>query len=405
MGSLTILALLFTITTAVAQEEPAAPKITLAPKNQKVGEDMLVSFFCKATGHPPPTFQWEKEGKRLNLKRNSRYFIHKMPHGSVLRIEPVKARKDGSDFTCVAENEYGRAEANVSLTIYPTTDIPPGFPMITQHPVLKSIEKDHTATLVCQASAVGLPNPPNIYWLKESIPVDLSDPRITMLEGGTLIIERSQESDMGKYECVAENEVGVTYSSAAMLYVKVRRVPPHFSIPPEDIEVEPGADVNITCVAVGSPMPVVKWREGAKDLTPEDELPVGRNILTLTKVRESKNYTCVASSDLGNIEHDVQVKVKALPNPPVKLRASEITADSLKLTWEPGGIGPVLSYTILYKPKHFTGDYAKIFNIRHTEYTIDQLQAYTQYEFRVLASNNLGEGIPSSPIEVVTGEL
>ena len=37
---------------------------------------------------------------------------------------------------------------------------------------------------------------------------------------GTLSIERTQERDHGKYECVAENEVGVAYSSAAMLYVK-----------------------------------------------------------------------------------------------------------------------------------------------------------------------------------------
>ena len=30
----------------------------------------------------------------------------------------------------------------------------------------------------------------------------------------------------------------------------------------------------------------------------------------LTNVRESANYTCVASSDLGNIEANAQVKVK-----------------------------------------------------------------------------------------------
>lgn len=37
---------------------------------------------------------------------------------------------------------------------------------------------------------------------------------------GTLQIERSQESDAGKYECVAENSVGVAYSFAANLYVR-----------------------------------------------------------------------------------------------------------------------------------------------------------------------------------------
>lgn len=90
----------------------------------------------------------------------------------------------------------------------------------------------------------------------------------------------------------------------------VRRVPPHFSIPPESVEVMPGGSVNITCVAVGSPMPYVKWRQGAEELTEEDSIPIGKNVLMITDIRESANYTCVAASDLGNIEAVAQVKVK-----------------------------------------------------------------------------------------------
>ena len=44
--------------------------------------------------------------------------------------------------------------------------------------------------------------------------------KLWILISGTLTIERSQEQDIGKYECVAENEIGVAYSFAAMLYVK-----------------------------------------------------------------------------------------------------------------------------------------------------------------------------------------
>lgn len=90
----------------------------------------------------------------------------------------------------------------------------------------------------------------------------------------------------------------------------VRRVPPHFSIPPENVEVVPGGSVNLSCVAVGSPMPNVKWRLGALELTPEDEVPIGKNVLTLIDVRETATYTCVAASDLGNIEADAIVRVK-----------------------------------------------------------------------------------------------
>ena len=96
------------------------------------------------------------------------------------------------------------------------------------------------------------------------------------------------------------------------LYLTVRRVPPQFSIPPPPVhEVMLGADLNLTCIAVGSPMPFVKWRKGlATDMTPGDKLPIGRNVLELNNIQESANYTCVAASALGVIESMTQVKVK-----------------------------------------------------------------------------------------------
>lgn len=141
---------------------------------------------------------------------------------------------------------------------------------------------------------------------------------------------------MGKYECVAENTLGTEHSKPTPLYVKVRRVPPTFSRPPEPLnEVMLGANLTLTCVAVGSPMPFVKWRQGkylllsnqkrfilnfffviftkiigTQDITPEDNLPVGRNILQLMNVQQSANYTCVAASSLGIIEANAIVKVQ-----------------------------------------------------------------------------------------------
>lgn len=58
-------------------------------------------------------------------------------------------------------------------------------------------------------------------------------------------------------------------------------------------------------------MPYVKWMLGNEDLTPEDEMPIGRNVLELNGVRESANYTCVAMSSLGILEATAQVLVKS----------------------------------------------------------------------------------------------
>ena len=101
-----------------------------------------------------------------------------------------------------------------------------------------------------------------------------------------------------------------------LLSFPVRRVPPQFSIPPPpQHEVMLNSDLNLTCVAIGSPMPYVKWRRGpAQDLTPEDKLPIGRNVLELTDIKESANYTCVAASALGVIEATTFVKVQCMYN-------------------------------------------------------------------------------------------
>ena len=40
------------------------------------------------------------------------------------------------------------------------------------------------------------------------------------LVAGTLSITSAQQSDEGKYECVAKNSVGVAYSYGANLYVR-----------------------------------------------------------------------------------------------------------------------------------------------------------------------------------------
>lgn len=121
----------------------------------------------------------------------------------------------------------------------------------------------------------------------------------------------SVRDDQGKFECVAENSVGTEHSKPTQLYVKERRVPPTFSRLPEPTnEIMLGGNISLECVAVGSPMPFVRWRSGVTDLTPDDQTPVGKNVLELTNIQQSNNYTCIASSTLGTIEAHAMVKVQ-----------------------------------------------------------------------------------------------
>ena len=65
------------------------------------------------------------------------------------------------------------------------------------------------------------------------------------------------------------------------------------------------------------------------------------------------------------------------------------------------------SYIIQYKRKFTasTTTYDEISDIYVEEYTVHGLAAYTPYEFRVVAVNNIGRGNPSNPVDVTTGEM
>ncbi|XP_048019506.1 receptor-type tyrosine-protein phosphatase S isoform X14 [Megalobrama amblycephala] len=277
-------------------------------------------------------------------------------------------------------------------------------------PQLKVVERTRTATMLCAAS--GIPDP-EISWFKDFLPVEpaLSQGRIKQLRSGVfgaLQIERSEETDQGKYECVASNSQGVRYSSPANLYVRelreVRRVPPRFTILPTSHEIMPGGSVNITCVAVGSPMPYVKWMLNSEDLTPEDEMPVGRNVLELNGVRESANYTCVAMSSLGIIEAVAQVIVKSLPRAPGTPIVTETTPTSVTITWDSGNPDPVSYYIIQYRAKSPDSKYETVDSITTTRYSIGGLYPNTEYEIRVSAVNTIGQGPSSNKVEARTGE-
>ncbi|NWV40824.1 PTPRD phosphatase, partial [Grantiella picta] len=393
------------------------PKFTRTPVDQTGVSGGVASFICQATGDPRPKIVWNKKGKKVS---NQRFEVIEFDDGSgsVLRIQPLRTPRDEAIYECVASNSVGEISVSTRLTVLREDQIPRGFPTIDMGPQLKVVERTRTATMLCAAS--GNPDP-EITWFKDFLPVDtsnnngrikqlrsaFSDPlfgNVFYIHTGALQIELSEESDQGKYECVATNSAGTRYSAPANLYVRVRRVPPRFSIPPTNHEIMPGGSVNITCVAVGSPMPYVKWMLGAEDLTPEDDMPIGRNVLELNDVRQSANYTCVAMSTLGVIEAIAQITVKALPKPPGTPVVTESTATSITLTWDSGNPEPVSYYIIQHKPKNSEEPYKEIDGVATTRYSVAGLSPYSEYEFRVVAVNNIGRGPPSEPVSTRTSE-
>ncbi|XP_051768661.1 receptor-type tyrosine-protein phosphatase F isoform X8 [Ctenopharyngodon idella] len=384
-----------------SSQADSLPNFIKSPEDQTGISGGVASFVCQAAGEPKPRITWMKKGKKVSSQRFE-VIEFDDGSGSVLRIQPLRTHRDEAIYECTATNSVGEINTSAKLTVLEENQIPHGFPTIDMGPQLKVVERTRTTTMLCAAS--GNPDP-EITWFKDFLPVDInSNGRIKQLRSGALQIENSEESDQGKYECVATNSAGTRYSAPANLYVRVRRVPPRFSIPPTNHEVMPGGSVNLTCVAVGAPMPYVKWMAGEVELTKDEEMPVGRNVLELTNIRQSTNYTCVAISSLGMIEATAQVSVKALPKPPTSLIVTETTATSVTLTWDSGNPEPVSYYIIQYRAKTSDTNFQEVDGVATTRYSIGGLSPYSEYEFRVMAVNNIGRGPPSDPVETRTGE-
>uniref|UniRef100_A0A1I8EKM6 protein-tyrosine-phosphatase n=1 Tax=Wuchereria bancrofti TaxID=6293 RepID=A0A1I8EKM6_WUCBA len=226
------------------------------------------------------------------------------------------------------------------------------------------------------------------------------------------MIQQAKEDDQGKYECVARNIHGVTHSKAAHLYVKVRRVPPYFSYKLERLyKTAPGGALNLTCVAVGYPMPRVFWKKSDDTyLNDPQSAPIGysRNVLTLTKIEKTENYTCVAVT---------------LPPAPKNLQVFDITSNSVGISWDPVYIEmePVIKYIIKYRQKNVVNLSTPIFPANGIEYdeelfkqkevsanvttaVITGLEPYQLYEITVSSVNVIGRGTASLPKEVQTDE-
>ncbi|XP_035385902.1 protein tyrosine phosphatase receptor type Db isoform X7 [Electrophorus electricus] len=408
------LVLLIPLSVLELTESYTPPRFTQTPIDQTGVQGGVASFVCQATGEPQPRITWSRKGKKVTSQR---FEVIDFEDGSssVLRVQPLRTPRDEAIYECVASNTVGEISISTRLTVLREDQLPPGFPTIDMGPQLKVVERSRTATMLCAAS--GTPDP-EITWFKDFLPISThAHGRIKQLRsesfGGTPIrgalqIDQSEANDQGKYECVATNSAGTRYSTPANLYVRelrdVRRVPPRFSVQPMDYEIMPGGGVNITCQAVGVPMPYVKWMLGTEDLTPEEDMPIGKNVLELSDVRQSANYTCVAMSTLGVIESVAQITVKALPNPPGAPVVMERSATSITLMWDSGNPLPISYYIIQHRPTSSRDHFKEIDFVATTRYSVGGLSPYSHYHFRVIAVNSIGRGPPSPTVEARTAE-
>ncbi|XP_015725366.1 hemicentin-1 isoform X1 [Coturnix japonica] len=264
-----------------------------------------VAFMCDATGIPPPTLVWLKNGKPL--ENSDHLQVHVLSGGSKLQIARSQLLDSGT-YTCVASNVEGQAQKSFVLSI----QVPPsivGSEMSSEVGVLLG----EGIQLVCNAT--GEPTP-IVQWLKDGKTVASDDlKRISVApDGSTLNIFRALTSDTGKYTCVATNPAG----EEEQIFSLIVYVPPTITnnkSEPEDLTALLDTSINIGCSATGTPSPQINWLKNGLPLSVSSRIRLlsAGQILRLFRVQISDAgvYTCVASSRAGvdNKHYNLQIFV------------------------------------------------------------------------------------------------
>ncbi|RUS75353.1 hypothetical protein EGW08_016875 [Elysia chlorotica] len=365
--------------------EESVPKITMSPADTRVTEEDKVSLFCRASGEPAPTITWEISGEKIN--NNADFEISEGPYISSLRIKRARYGDHNKKYTCEAHNKLGNTRADADVYIYRKKDgpegIPDGFPKFLAQPKLKSVEKDKIARLTCDVSG----NPkPIISWLKDKMPIDRLDQRLTILKTGYLEIQKAQPSDEGTYECVASNVHGTAYSYGAMIYVK--------------------GECSLAISAFGQPV----FASARKTFVEESTNTImvhHHHHLHLPHPRSSLPHLSVLFLLLTLTLVPV-CRGSGGPYPPRGLHASDVEPDSVTLRWVPdrSSGGPITSFVVQYHtvPAEPGGRPGEVMEARSTRpFTIvPRLTPNTNYSFQVLAENSQGRSRPSNAINIKT---
>lgn len=94
----------------------APPEFIDKPQDQKVGLNGVVEFQCTATGNPPPSVFWHKEGSQQLMFPDTSYgHMHVNAHGT-LRIQGVQ-REDTGYLVCSALSVAGSKSVRAYLQV------------------------------------------------------------------------------------------------------------------------------------------------------------------------------------------------------------------------------------------------------------------------------------------------
>ncbi|CAL8251670.1 unnamed protein product [Boreogadus saida] len=276
------------------------PRISVAQQVVVVVVGGDATLQCHATGSPPPTFQWFKEGLEVGSEQD-------ISRGT-LRIPGVQ-EWDGGEYSCVARSSAGTSSARVVLEV----GVAPSF---SETPVDISASVGEKLTLACAAR--GHP-PPTLTWRRQDgrpIPAKASSPGGSLRpEENNLVIQSVWLDDEGLYTCEAENQFGSIKTEARITVTGLE--PPLLAHGAPFITTGIGQSLSIPCMLLdGIPLPERHWTR--------DGTPVEASVRTFLRSDGSLNierarpedagvYVCSAVNVAGSMNISVSLEVHVPP--------------------------------------------------------------------------------------------
>uniref|UniRef100_A0A673C7D5 Contactin 3b n=1 Tax=Sphaeramia orbicularis TaxID=375764 RepID=A0A673C7D5_9TELE len=349
---------------------------------------------CKASGKPKPSYSWLKNGDTI------------APEGRVqiengaLSIAALNLSDSGM-YQCVAENKHGIIYSSAQLMVLAS---PPSFSKSPLRALLKA-RSGSEVTLECKPQA----SPPAISLWKKGNEILQRTERITLLSNGTLKIANVTKRDAATYTCVAKNQFGTASTTGRLLITEPTRI----TMRPTNMEIIVGESIVLPCQIACDPAldvsfswafngQLIDFQRDGDHFERVGGTISGDLMIRNIQLNHGGKYVCVIDTDVESLSTSAILVVKGPPGPPDKVSVEEITDSTAQLSWTPGrdNGSPITGYIVQARTPFTVGWQAvdtvpEMINGNMLTATVVGLNAWVEYEFRVVARNNVGLGEPS----------
>ncbi|KAG8223601.1 hypothetical protein J437_LFUL004125, partial [Ladona fulva] len=177
-------------------------------------------------------------------------------------------------------------------------------------------------------------------------------------------------------------------------------------------------DVKLPCLAVGNPLPEIKWKVKGVAFSPNDrtrQLPEGFLLIKEVTRSDAGEYSCFVENSFGQdtVTHQLIVHGKCFilsppHSPQVSLTSTTTSSITMRLKPHPTDTNtPLHGYTVHYKPEFGEWETTQVAagqepNGGQNKYTLEGLWCGTRYQIYVTAYNNIGTGEPSDILNTRT---